>query len=265
MEQALYVSKVGNLKYFGKDFTRLYFGQEFCERLIPPKEQLEEVLSFVEKENLNFTLVTPYVTDNGLERLEDHIGFLGKRKPDAEVVFNDWGVFQFLQEAWPGLIPVMGRLLNKQKRGPRIMNILDKVPPETRDFFQGSNLDVPASCRFLKSRGISRVEFDNLLQGNNLEGADKEIHKSLYMPFVFVSTTRFCLSASCDSQEKSGYVGIGACNRECQKYTFNLDNPVMRLPLIRKGNAVFFLNEDIPDVISKRYVDRIVIQPEIPI
>jgi hypothetical protein len=265
MEQAFYVSKVENLKYFSKDFTRLYFGQEFCERLIPTEEQLEEVLSFVEKESLNFTFVTPYVTNHGLERLEDQIGFLGKKKPDAEIVFNDWGVFQFLREAWPGLTPVMGRLLNKMKRGTRIMNILDKVPRETRDFFQGSNLNVPAVGRFLKSRGISRVEFDNLLQGITLEGADKEIHKSLYMPFVFVSTTRFCLSANCDSPQKIDYVGIGACGRECQKYTFNLENPVMKLPLIRKGNAIFFLNENIPDVVSNRSVDRIVIEPEIPI
>jgi hypothetical protein len=265
MEQALYVSKVENLKYVSNDFTRLYFGQEFCERLIPAKEQLEEVLSFVEKENLEFTFVTPYVTESGLDRLEDCIGFLAERRPDAEVVFNDWGIFQFLRESWPGLTPVMGRLLNKQKRGPRIINIIDKVPSETRDFYQGSNLDVPAVCRFLKSRGISRVEFDNLLRGINLEGADKEIHKSLYMPFAFVSTTRLCLSANCDSSEKSGYVGIGDCSRECQKYTFNLENPVMRLPLIRKGNAIFFLNEDIPDVVSNRKVDRIVIEPEIPI
>ncbi len=265
MEQVLYISKPGNLKYFRKDFTRLYFGQEFCQRLIPTMEQLEEVLLFSEKENLHFTFVTPYVTNQGLQRLEELIGFLAEKKKDAEIVFNDWGVFQFIREEFGSLVPVMGRLLNKSKRGPRIMNILDKVPDETRDFYRGSNLDVPAVGRFLKQQGIYRVEFDNLLQGLSLENADREIHKSIYMPFVFVSTTRFCLSSSCDSTGMTDYVGITDCKRECQKYTFDLDNPAMGLPLFRKGNTVFFLNEKTPEKVLNSSVDRVVIEPEIPV
>jgi hypothetical protein len=265
MEQAFYISKASSLKFYRNNFTRLYFGQEFCERLIPTNQQIEEALFFAEKKDIHFTFVTPYVTNPGLSRLEEIIGFLAENRSELEVVFNDWGVFQLLQEEFPGLVPVMGRLLNKSKRGPRIMNILDKVPNETRDFFQKSNLNVPAASMFLKQSGIYRVEFDNLLQGINLDDADKEIHKSLYMPFAFVSTTRLCLSASCDSQVSSDYVGIFDCNRECQEYTFNINNPVMGLPLIRKGNTVFFLNENIPDIVSSGEIDRIVIQPEIPI
>jgi len=265
MEQALYISKVENLKYFSQDFTRLYFGQEFCERLLPVRNQLEEALLFAEKRSLNFTLVTPYVTNQGLEQLEGLIDFLGQRKPETEIVFNDWGVFHYLRQEWPVLKPVMGRLLNKMKRGPRIMNIIDKVPEATRDFYCSSNLDVPAAARFLKQHNIARVEFDNLLQGIDLKDADRKIGKSLYMPFAFVSTSRFCLIAGSESPGKSSYAGVGPCNRECQKYYFNLENPVMNVPLIRRGNTIFFLNENIPDVISDRGVDRVVVEPEIPV
>lgn len=264
MEQALYISTVENLKYFREDFSRLYFGNEFCQRLIPTKRQLEEVLGFVAKNDLAFSLVTPYVTDQALARLEGLISLVAASRPAAEIIFNDWGVFQFLEEECPGLTPVMGRLLNKIKRGPRIMNILDKVPEETRQYFQGSSLDVPAVGRFLKDRGILRVEFDNLLQGTHLPAADDGICKSLYMPFVFVTTTRFCLSAGCDSPAKSEYVGVLNCREECRKYTFNLHNPVMGVPLIRRGNTIFFLNENIPGPVAARRVDRIVIEPEIP-
>ena len=264
MEQVLYVSRPGNLKYFTNDFSRLYFGQEFCERLIPSIKELEEVLLFVEEKKLLFTFVTPYVTNKGLCRIEEIIGFIAEKKLEFEVVFNDWGVFQYLKEKWPMLTPVMGRLLNKMKRGPRIMNIFNKMSCDSKEYFQKSNLNVPAAVTFLKQHGIQRVEFDNLLQGINIDDADKEIHKSLYMPFAFVSTTRFCLSANCDSSVSSDYVGIFNCNRECRKYTFNINNPAMGLPLIRKGNTVFFLNENIPDIVLKGGVDRIVIQPEIP-
>ncbi len=265
MDQALFISKRENLSYFTPDFTRIYFGQEFCERLMPGAKDLAEVLAFADEQGVGFSLVTPYVTNKGLDALEKLLPMLAERRPDAEVVCNDWGVLHLLRSDYPVLVPVLGRLLNKNKRGPRIMNIIDKVPPETRDYFVGTNLDVPAAAGFLKKRGVYRVEFDNLLQGLDLDKADPEIHKSLYLPFAFVSTTRFCLTANCDSAEGADYVGIMPCGRECKEYTFGMANPVMGMPLIRKGNTLFFINETIPEVVNKGGVDRVVIQPEIPI
>jgi len=265
MEQALFITKTDHTHYLTGDFSRLYFGNEFCEKLIPGQSELEEALSCAASRGVPFTYVTPYVTDRGLSTLEQQVLLFEKECPGTEVVFNDWGVFQLLREKAPGLIPVLGRLLHKSKRGPRIMNIIDKVPPPTRRYFTGSVLDVPAAVTFLKDRGIYRVECDNLLQGLDFGKADRAISRSLYLPFAFVSTTRFCLSARCDRPDMLQDVGISPCSRECRKYYFTLQNPVMRVPLIRKGNTIFFVNDTIPDVIEKRLVDRIVIAPEIPV
>jgi hypothetical protein len=264
MEQALFITKAANLKYFREEFTRIYFGNEFCQKLIPAESEVEEVLSFAEKYNLNFTFVTPYVTNRGLQRLEALILFLKERKHGCEILFNDWGVLQFLNEINADFVPVMGRLLNKVKRGPRIMNILDKVPEETRCFFQGTNLDVPSARNFLKNNGVQRIEFDNTLQGICMTEKDDEFCKSIYMPFVFVSTSRFCMSAGCDNMTVGDVIGVSPCRNECQNYTFTLENPVMTVPLIRKGNSIFYLNDNIPDIVAERFVDRIVVQPEIP-
>jgi hypothetical protein len=263
MDQVLYISNPSGLKYFQEDFTRIYFGQEFCERLLPPKADLEKIISFSLDKDVPLTLVTSYVTDKGLLKLEKLIELFAQKMSKAEIVFNDWGVFQFTHENFPELKPVLGRLLNKQKRGPRIMNIIDQVPKETREYYTGASLDVSATSGFLKKKGIMRVEFDNLLQGLDMTGLDNDIKRTLYMPYIFVSTTRFCLTANCDKEDKG--VGVMPCQMECKKYTFNLTNPVMKTPLIRKGNTVFLVNENIPDVVSKGEVDRIVIQPEIPI
>jgi hypothetical protein len=64
-----------------------------------------------------------------------------------------------------------------------------------------------------------------------------------------------------------GMIGIFPCKKECQKYTFTLDNPVMTTTLIRKGNTIFYKNEKIPtgDELRQKQVDRLVIQPEIPV
>jgi len=263
MDQALYISNISGLKYFQKDFTRIYFGQEFCERLLPRESDLEKVISFSAEKNIPLTFVTPYVTDSGLSRLEELLPFFAEKLSRAEVVFNDWGVYQFVAESGLPLIPVLGRLLNKQKRGPRIMNIIDQVPAETRDYYRGTSLDVPETGVFLKKKNILRVEFDNLLQGMSLCGIDPAIKRSLYLPYLFISTTRFCLTANCEAGDAG--IGIMPCRTECQKYMFNLYNPVMKVPLIRKGNTIFAVNENLPDVVSAGDVDRIVIQPEIPL
>ena len=265
MEQALFVSKIDSLKYFDDtdEFSRLYFGMEFCERLIPDVDDLKKVISFVNEKKIEFTLVTPYVTEDGLERVERLLKTLVVLKPDSEVVFNDWGVFQLLSDNYAGLVPVLGRLLNKMKRGPRLMNVLDKIPEESVTYYRSPSITIPAIREFLLKEGICRVEFDNLFQGVDLERCGDEIKKTLYLPFAFITTTRLCLSALCDRPDKARDVGISPCSHECQRYTFYLKNPIMTTGLIRKGNTIFFCNEEIPD--NLRMFDRVVIEPEIPI
>jgi hypothetical protein len=265
MEQAVYISSIDQQHYVSDDFTRLYFGAEFCERLMPSRHELATALRIASQRSLDFTFMTPFVTNRGLELLAELLHMLAQTMPDAEVVVNDWGVLQLLRSVHPQFKPVLGRLLNKSKRGPRIMNIFDQLPVATQGYFQGSNLDVPAAVRFLLQQGISRVEFDNLLQGLNLEAADSRLHTSLYVPFAYISATRFCLIANCDDPVKMGSIGIFPCGRECLKYSFNLHNPVMTRALIRRGNAVFFLHESIPAVVTRQQVDRIVVQPELPV
>ena len=265
MEQAVFITRVDQLKYCDDNFTRLYFGIEFCERLLPTMQQLKKVLSVVKKKNLDFTFVTPYVTNKGLKLLEELLPAVAWEVPQVEVVFNDWGVFQFLREEKLPVAPVLGRLLMKMKRGPRMMNIIDQVPAETRRYCQTTSLTVPEIRNFLTDNNIFRIELDNLLQGINLDDTGADMHKSLYLPFACISTSRFCLTANCEDESRKEYVGVFPCRKECRKYTFSLFNPVMTLPLVRKGNSIFFMNDAIPEIVASGQIDRIVVQPEIPI
>jgi hypothetical protein len=265
MEQALFISKVDNLKYFEDtdEFARLYFGMEFCERLMPDVDDLKKVISFVNEKKIGLTLVTPYVTEGGLQRVERLLKALSEIKPGSEVVFNDWGVFQLLSDNYAELVPVLGRMLNKMKRGPRLMHVLDKIPEESVTYYRSPSITIPAIREFLLKKGICRVEFDNLLQGIDLDRCGDELKKTLYIPFAYITTTRFCLTASCDRPDSLKDIGIFPCGHECQRYTFYLKNPIMITNLIRKGNTIFFCNENIPE--NLKMFDRVVIEPEIPI
>ena len=260
-EKALFISRKDNLKYLTEDYQRVYFGDEFCERLLPGKDDLEEVMEHVTSRGLLFTFVTPYVTEAGLEKVERLTCLL----PDeTEVVFNDWGVFRVLKSRFPNLVPVLGRLLTKIKRGPRIAGFLDRLPEKTVEHFRKTNLDVPIYNRFLQGNNIRRAELDNPLQGLDLSGVPGSLSLSLYVPFAYVTTTRFCLVANCDVPEKKGFIGVFPCHKECRKYTFYLDNAVMTTHLIRRGNTIFYKNTNVPEELKDSHIDRIVIEPEIP-
>lgn len=262
MEQAIFVSKVESLKYFSSHFSRLYFGNEFCEQLIPSITDLEQALDFVAENSLDFTFVTPYVTNRGLKRLEVLLQKIAQKKPDSEVVFNDYGVLRTLNNHYRELEPVMGRLLNRMKRGPRLMVVIDKLPPTTVEYFQNSNLTLPILGEFLNTHRVRRVELDNVLQG--IDFHLESLEASLYMPFAYVTTTRLCLVNSCDIPEREEMVGIFPCKRECQKYTFYLRSEIMPVVLTRKGNTIFFENAVLPDSIEEKGITRIVTEPEIP-
>ena len=265
IEQALYITKAPDLKYYEKKFSRIYFGNEFCQRLIPSDKALEQVIGFVSENNLDLTFVTPYFTDEGLRAWELLLGKIAAEKPGSEVVFSDWGMWRVLKQGFPGLEPVMGRLLNKMKRGPRFINFLDVLPRSTVDYFRSCSLDVPLYQQFLVRNGVKRVELDNLLQGIALNLNDSGINASLYIPYVYLTTTRLCLAISGGVHGKEDEIGIFPCKRECRESIFRLAHPVMPVPLIRKGNTIFFKNESMPEDLEKKKIDRIVFEPEVPL
>jgi hypothetical protein len=260
-EYALFINQEEKLHYLTDTYRRVYFGDEFCERLLPGSAELIRVMEQVSDAGRSFTLVTPYVTEAGLEQVGNLLKLLSSA---TEVVFNDWGVFRLLRRDYPDLVPVMGRLLTKIKRGPRIMNFLDTLPPAALSHFRTSNLDVPRYQRFLEENNICRAELDNPLQGLDLSGVSKKLHLSLYIPFAYVTTTRFCLTANADKPDKKGFIGVFPCKRECRTYTFYLDNAAMTTLLVRRGNTIFFRNTDIPEDIRNSHLDRVVVSPEIP-
>ncbi len=261
MEQAIFISKIENLRYVDSKHSRLYFGDEFCQRLMPSLEDLNVAKDFILKRKMAFTLVTPYVTNEGIEILRPLLEYAIKNFSEPEIVINDWGILRLLRKEFNYSNFALGRLLTKQKRGPRIMSLKNKVPQSMLLHFKASNIDVNILSDFLNSNGIKRVELDNLLQG--IDRRDFSLKASLYYPFAYVTSSRFCLAASCEDGRKS-LRSISSCNKECQKYTFRLHHKTMPVDLFLKGNTQFFKNEVLPKDLERLAIDRLVYEPDIP-
>jgi len=260
MERALFVSDIEKLKDEKKGFSRLYFGNEFCEHLLPSLKELDEALDYAEERGMEFTLVTPYATDKAVTRIMALIGRAKKSCEKFEVVINDWGLFRKIN-GMPAVEPVLGRLLTKQKRGPRLLNILDKTPGAMLDHFRRACADSPAMTAYLSERGIKRLELDNLLQGISRDR--QALKASIYTPFSYVTTSRICVT----SQAVNGRTfsrNITYCNKECRMCSFTLKHGTMPATLYLKGNTQFIKTETLPKRLEDLNIDRIVSEDGLP-
>jgi hypothetical protein len=263
-------------EYFGKPrFDRCVYGNEFCEHLIPQPKQLEAVRAAARDEGLNLTLLTPYVSDSGIEALKPLFELLSINGA-SEVVFNDWGVLNLLRREFPELTPVQGRLMNKSLRDPRVTGVYaaSDAPAPALVSLRRSNLDCASYTQFLSELGVGLVELDNLPQGVDLSFGENGIRASAYVPFGFISTSRICMAAGIHYDKRDKFQPGAPCHHECQthllEYAYTntpFDNRDQKFYL--KGNTYFYHHTDamlrnLFEQARAGLIDRIVFQPRLP-
>jgi len=150
-------------------FTRVYYGTEFCEAVIPSTTELEECLFASLERGLSFTFVTPHVTDTYLDTLGACFDILSRNLEEAEVVVNDWGVLRMLKKRHTRLTPILGRVLNRSLIDHRKSNVTCLMYFPFR--------------RFLWNYGVKRVEFDCPAQPWGIDLEKSALGGSLYFPF----------------------------------------------------------------------------------
>jgi len=281
MEKAIHVSSIKNLKYFNKDeYQRLYWGQEFCQNLIPDLKDTENILAFAAKNKVKFSFVTPLVTDKGLRKLREAFSYLRKNNVECEIIVNDWGALGCLHAEFNKYFKLaLGRLLVRQQRDPSMKIVLEKQPPYAmRDkktgkisivvhrppgklYQQGMKASYVNSSLlqdFLSKFGIERLELNNVIQGLYLKGI--RFKKSIYTPYVNISTTRFC---PMESRLQKLY-RINMCNKECQGYYYEMHSKSIPMVIYKRGSTTFYKNLLDVKSLEKNRIDRIVFQPELP-
>lgn len=262
MERSVFIPRSDQLRYVTPQYSRVYFGNEFCERLMPGAGDLAAVRDFVLRRKLSFTFVTPLATDRGITALRPACARIIQDFPGAEIVVNDWGVLLMLREEFDFANVTLGRLLTRQKKGPRILGLLRALPARATDHFMRACSDVSALRQFFRDFHVNRLEFDNLLQG--IERWEGGLPGSLYFPYACISVTRYCLPAVCSRHD--GFVrSIPECGHECRAGVFRLKSRNMPVDIKLKGNAQFFENYRIPDDLQRLNIDRTVFEPEIPL
>ena len=258
------------------DAGRIYFGNEFCENLIPAIARAKKFYALARSRRKKFTFVTPFVTNAGLKKLDAVLEFLNAQHA-VEVVFNDWGVFKLMKDKFPNLQPVLGRLLTKQRRDPRILRIFNderafffvptpdkrelslflrrKLPAALFQHYQASVINLPVFQEYLLRLGINRIEIDNLVWTMDVR-VNKKLGISVYLPYGYITTSRMCGQLT---------LTYASCKKECKKYFFQIEDKTLPVPLYSIGNSIFYKSRPpTKEYLEQLGIDRIVYQPRLP-
>ncbi|NME99614.1 hypothetical protein [Aneurinibacillus aneurinilyticus] len=256
---------------------RLYFGSEFCQYRLTSSIAVMKALEYSRRNGLAFTFVTPYVHNVKFHALTTILTELQqeavKVKEKVEVVVNDWGVYSHIRKQFPMLCPVIGRLLNKVVRDPRIADYYDNenAPPQAINVVKGNGLVSEWFGRFLESSDTVRLEFDEAIQGF---GQETESHAlSFHYPFGCVASGSACMVGFMDSDKKDKFRGDPDCKQQCQRYTFELKNRQfthMTHRIFQKGNTAFYAyNRTLIETGLRRAMQagavRVVYSPRLPV
>ncbi|WP_088185733.1 hypothetical protein [Desulfosporosinus sp. FKA] len=257
-------------------FTRIYFGQEFCERSIPSLREVLDVYSRAREYGQELTLVTPYVTENGLTKLRQLLQGLSKEGLALEVVVNDWGILYLLNQEYPGFKPIIGRQLNKAWRDPRIGTLTEnkkKSHGQKSSSLPMTSFESDIIQKVFTDFGVSHVELDIPPSGlNDFERWNNKV--SLYFPYTAISSGRMCLLRSWGYQKGDKFKTTDkTCGHTCRQFWIELSDKSGQVPvspnwhIVQKGNAIFcvfkegFLKDTL-NIISRIGIDRLIFQPE---
>lgn len=235
-----------------KDISHIYYGNEFCDFLLPKKKDIESLNKSKRKKGIDFSIVIPYVNQRNFDKAAELLKFLNKTLPGIEIIVNDWGILHMIAGRFKKLIPVAGRLLNRQKQGFFVKTVSEGMKLITelglnrhdKEYLSSSILQNNYILKILFKMGVRRIGLDNILQGINIEGYQGEI--DIYYPYVYLTTSNYCLTANLDKSYPYRKK-ISACDGICRSLpqrSFNMCGKSIYL----RGNTQFYYNDDLKNL-----------------
>ena len=229
---------------------RLYIGNQFCSHLFPSDEMLFALLQKAQRESLQVTVVFTCQKESVLKSMEQLL-----QKLDQWCGEHDWGLAGLVGRVTLHLIPVLGILLNKYKKDPRI------------GFKQGDQM-------LLKENPLGLENYRKYLQDEfaihryewECCGHEQEYpqgHNSLYFPFYQTNTSQYCpLYACCTTGERGRQKEPVNCPRYCQNKVLLYPD---HLKMVGRYNSLFALDDTLlrmpeqAEQLMKSGIDRLVV------
>lgn len=228
---------------------RLYIGSASCARLLPEPSVLEALLDAAEEAGLEVTLLTAQLRPDGGASVDRLLEMLDHRGRHAELVANDWGMIERAQRHRDRVEIVLGPLLNKLRRDPRMPWSAGYAAHG--DLLSEGNLNDPALRAFLEALGVRRIEYETCARPIRVP----EGRHSLHLPFYHTNASAWCpLRAHCEGGSRGAQRPPGTCPGWCAQNAFLYPK---HLNMIGRGAALLALDPGAGKRIPE-HIDRLV-------
>jgi hypothetical protein len=251
----------------------IYYWSDNCEYLAPYKAEVEQAINLFKEFNKNypphkvrtFTLVTPYVWEVMLEKLEESLAYLNDLniKNPIEVVVNDLWVLRLLKTKYTNLKIIFWRLIHKilktplidtygydvhpawdliaNKNAKEIEELKEKIRFWQMKFYNSSESNLEIFRNFMKKNWVDRTTLDYMEKRENLFNNPtwSEIWIDLYYPWCLVFTWRLCDTSSIENPVRWYYATDEICPRTCNRYDVFYKVKTSNYKLIQRWNAWF--------------------------
>lgn len=199
----------------GKIPDRLYVGNQFCHKLFPSEAQLFSIMDKMYSEGLRITLVFSYIREFMLpsvgKLLEKVDNWCCVHGVNVEILVNDWAMAEMLCGKTGRLIPVLGNLLNKRRKDPRMSYKSGNI-----SLFRQNSLNAGFYRDFLEQElDIRRYEWESCGYPQELPPGKNSLH----LPFYQTNTSQYCpLYALCTTGDRGTQQLAENCPKFCEKY-----------------------------------------------
>lgn len=255
---------LGNSSLLSKKLSRVHIGNDFCNQLFPKDTLLKKLLLQAYKEKLEITISYPVIIQRNLPSITKSIALINEfcleKGVQVELAINDYGMLFLLKEGnFSAIKPVLGRLLNKRKKDPRIKY---RLSYETYKEKLGiNNLNGEQYLNFLRNNNVDRFEFETCGFLNEIPDG----HHTLHFPFYQISTATNCLLyANCKNGSVARQELPVNCPHYCNEFHFSY---AKHLDMINKNNSIFGVDREflssqkIIDYYAKAGIDRFAFTP----
>jgi hypothetical protein len=227
-------------------WDRLYFGSETCPWLLPTNDEVVAARHESDRRGMSFTLVTPYLPEEAMERALALIEIMERMGP-LEVVFNDWGLFEAIRERGCRLIPLMGRLLIRAS----VASPAARTAPSPSGYLGSGTLASKVFLSTLLEWGIRRVELDHVTLPSfaGVEGLAASFHHP---------TGLITLSGRCPWRFNGRSWTRGPCARPCREGDFRMIRHEDGFEVTVRGKAQLARRGGLPGAGEVPGLDRLV-------
>lgn len=249
-----------NDKLINMQVSRIYIGNEYCHNLFPNEKLLFKLMDKAYEEKLKITICFTYLRECYVEdtrALIDKIySWCLNKDLKIEIVINDYGFIELLNNKTDYFKICLGNLLNKRKKDPRY--IYKNGYKENKDLMSKNSLNNWIVNKFYKNNNIDRYEYESC--GYIIE--IPEGNHSLHIPFYQTNTSQFCpLYARCTTGNRGSQKLVKKCPNYCRDYVFLYPKHLM---MVGRYNSLFAFDKKIfnKDILKKYYekgIDRIVL------